>query len=302
MNAGLSAYGRGDVSEAAESWRAVLRHDPGNAQARDYLQSAGLEVESDATSQLSKVVHLDAHREDRAKRPLSEQVKTLLAEKKYTEVLDLLAKERQRAPGPSETLTRAMRYVKDKIVVSCIEELGPLDQLVHVAVSKDVLDALHLDQETQTLLKYIDGETSIADVVRFSLLEKHIAMMKLVSLDQRGLIALTSASFSLPPTTAGGDVGQLYQPPPPAELRRAISSSRIPQPAPPEAKAQGDTADAPPSPSDDDAYEECFQQATLAYLKGDLEGALAAFRQCEKARPDDARVQHNIARLTGDAS
>ncbi len=49
----------------------------------------------------------------------------------------------------------------------------------------------------------------------------------------------------------------------------------------------------------DDNFEEQFRVATTAYVRGELELALAVFEKCQAMRPGSERVSYNIERLKG---
>jgi hypothetical protein len=55
MSRGLDLYALGQVEEAAGCWRRVLELDPHHAEARDYLQAAGVDAPAPATAGLLRV-------------------------------------------------------------------------------------------------------------------------------------------------------------------------------------------------------------------------------------------------------
>jgi len=50
-------------------------------------------------------------------------------------------------------------------------------------------------------------------------------------------------------------------------------------------------------PSHDDDFRVLFQRATEAYMLRDYRSALRLFAECQKQRPDDRRVSHNLSAL-----
>ncbi len=62
--------------------------------------------------------------------------------------------------------------------------------------------------------------------------------------------------------------------------------------------ARAPTVESQLSEKDDD-FEEQFRVATTAYVRGELELALAVFEKCQAMRPGNERVSYNIERLKG---
>ena len=85
LEEGLRLYGRGEANEAISLWREILRVDPENQDALDYLASAG----ADAPAASAKVIELNVKQPDTQ---LVDHIKDLLSKQRYEEALHTLSR------------------------------------------------------------------------------------------------------------------------------------------------------------------------------------------------------------------
>ncbi len=257
---GLDAYGLGDRRKAVDSWNQVLRIEPSNQMALDYLESAGAPVPSS-----NNVIDIAQHRCVKTV-PLTERLKDLLSKQNYTEAIEVLLQAKRDTPQDA-ALGRAIQRVKDKYVVVLVRKLGKLDQRVQrTEPLNDDTSNVGLDDASSEVISLIDNESSLGDIIHSSVLEKHHTLEVLVALYSAKRIELVAPSFSLPLAVAGRQANEVAQ-----------------------------VLYAPAQPLPD--YDSLFRNATLAYVQGELERALQLFQQCQNLRPDSDRVRHNIERL-----
>lgn len=313
---GLELYGQNKVAAAVRCWQQVLSLSPGDRRALDYLDAAGAEATpapvSAATAHGGVLIELAAAREARAAAPPSvmlgdvevsvqnrEAMERLLGDKRYEEALQVLYKERERAPRDS-SISRGIRVLKEQLVVYYGRELGSLDRVPVLVASEEVLSRLAPEQ--REVLRLLDGVATFGDVLGSSRFGRFETYRLLATLLKRGSITVRSPSVTMPAVRESS--------PPPItrpssgtiSLGRHVrvaegSADETTTPAPPPV-AQGSAPSfyPPPSRSAGD-FDRIFGQATEAYLCKDHAEAIRLYEQCLAVRPGDARAEHNLRKL-----
>lgn len=323
---GLELYGQNKVADAVRCWQQVLSLSPGDRRALDYLDAAGAEATpapvSAATAHGGVLIELAAAREARAATPPSvmlgdvevsvqhrEAMERLLRDKRYEEALQVLYKERERAPQDS-SISRGIRVLKEQLVVYYGRELGSLDRVPVLVASEEVLSRLAPEQ--REVLRLLDGVATFGDVLGSSRFGRFETYRLLATLLKRGSITVRSPSVTMPavresappparraaeeptpitrPSSGASSLGRYMYvaeesaddttPPAPAPLSQASAPSFYP----------------PPSRSDGD-FDRIFGQATEAYLCKDHAEAIRLYEECLAVRPGDARAEHNLRKL-----
>ena len=255
LEEGLVHYGANRVQEAVACWRRVLAIHPGDDRALDYLAAAG-EVEEPQydTAKTLEIVPGEGATEAAPRQPsAAKTLAAMLEAKRYDEALHFLYAMRERAPGDA-SVSRAIRFVKDRLILEYSGRIGNLDGVPRVAVGPERLNGLGFEE--RELLKWIDGIATYGDVIEACRLGQFRTYRLLARFLDSGILE------------EGGGVSE--------ETPRGASD---------------------PAVATDGGYVELFNEATRAYLKRDYEQAERLFVQCERIRPDDARVIHNLNRL-----
>ncbi len=229
LRLGLDHYGRGEEARAFECWREVLRRDPDDPVARDYLEAAGADPVAD------NVVDLNARRSARAAaastvpRELEAKIVEAVQSKRYDDALRMLYAAKRTYPADL-SVSRSIQHLKAKITQLTLRELGTLERVPRP-------DELRpgADPESTLVAGLVDGVASLDDILEASPLGRH-----------RTLLVL----------------------------------ARLLPPAAPE-----------------ESFDELFERAMQAYLRGDRALARELFLRCRELRPDDVRVRHNLAKL-----
>jgi tetratricopeptide (TPR) repeat protein len=295
LEAGLKAYGNNETDTAFRLWTQVLEIQPENAQARDFLTAAGMELPPPPPAQLAQIVDLGQARQQReseadARAVLRAKVEQLVRERRLEDALNLLDQARPRFPE-DPSISRSIRILRDRLVVDYGRLLGRLDDIPRLTLSREEILKQHLSPEEIALLKMIDGIASLGDIVRGSHLGRFEAYRAFLLFRERGWLttrAPTGAWSSRTPTPAAEPASEpetapRRTPPPPAPAPEASTT-----PAPPSAS---------PLPTGNDLFDQLFRQATEAYVRRAYPQAIELFLQCAALRPEDRRVQHNLQRL-----
>lgn len=326
LEAGLKAYGNNDLETAARFWRRVLELQPDNAQAKDFLITAGFEL----PAVLARVVDLGEVRLQRADSPsrvvdngaapkepsratgedlsreaLRARVEKLVQERKLEAALEELDRARPRFPEDA-SISRSIRLLRDRLVFEYGKALGRLDDIPRLVVARDIIAKARPSAEEQALLKLIDGIVSLGDLVRSSQLGRFETYKTFVRFLDRGWIQMRA------PTGAWDPREYL----PLDSLPKARSELSAPSPVSPDSGVAVTAASpsipsapsvppslsaTPNSPTESletsESFDSLFREATEAYVRREYSRAIELFSRCLALRPEDRRVQHNLQRL-----
>lgn len=303
LEAGLKAYGNNELEAAGRCWRRVLELQPDNAQAKDFLITAGFEL----ATPLARVVDIEAARQQRAdsggaasesgaNRPVEDpraalraRVERLVQERKLEAALEELDRARPQFPD-DPSISRSVRLLRDRLVFEYGKVLGKLDDVPHLLVQRDAIAKLRPTAEELALLKLIDGIASLGDLVRGSQLGRFETYRTFVRFLERGWLQLRAPTGSWNPRD--------YLPP---ETFLKKSAAEQPEPSKPaqDAPAKEPASDARPvaQRSAADSFDALFREATEAYVRREYDRAIELFTRCLALRPEDRRAQHNLQRL-----
>ncbi|MFO0560396.1 MAG: hypothetical protein U0269_20440 [Polyangiales bacterium] len=291
LEAGLKAYGNNDADTAVRCWRRVLELQPTNAQAKDFLITAGFELVG--AREPSAVDDGDARGELRAR------VELLVKERKLEQALGELDRARARFPD-DPSISRSIRLLRDRLVVEYGKILGKLDDVPCLAISRDEISRARPSSEELALLKLIDGIASLGDIVRGSQLgrfETYRAFVRFV--EQRWVKMRAPTGTWNPREFLGaerfeamrksdghreGALPQLESTPRPV---RPVEAPPSPEPSPALSAQSARSAE----------FEQCIEDGLSALLRRRYDDAFKAFARAAQLDASDRTVQANLLRL-----
>jgi tetratricopeptide (TPR) repeat protein len=296
LRRGLDHYGRNETREAVRCWREVLRLDPDNCEARDYLEAAGADTPSIVPQQHAEVIDLGAARAQLASStppapPVESrrlgvieadgsvphpELEGLLRERRYEEALELLYRLRARRPDDT-ALARGIRLLRERVEVSYAERLRNLDYVPH---RLNATDSFMLTSEERQVMALVDGISSCGDILHVSALGRLNTLRVLCGLVEHERISL--ATDGSPETSRSQQVARRRSSPPPPS---------------PRARPSGTFGAVSVPPGRDDGFDSLFRRATEAYLLRSYEDARNLFEECCRLRPDDRRSRYNLEAL-----
>lgn len=223
LRRGLDHYGRNEVLEAVSLWREVLRLDPTNEQAVDFLQTAGFVPEKTdaqvlpfsrdaasvrapspyppAPSEASSAPRFLSLAPDAPKQLITPEgdladpeLKTLLIERRFEDALQRLYALRSKRPR-DEGLSRSIQLLREKLADVYSEQLIHLDRVPRLTASAE-RHAFSSDERQIAAL--IDGISSFGDIVAASKLGRVPSLRILCQLQQAHLLASSSSSIAAP--------------------------------------------------------------------------------------------------------
>jgi hypothetical protein len=173
LEQGLYHYGHGEIGNAVELWKQVLRLDPKNEVAREYLSIELGESWSEQIGDRAKTPNLE-------KLPVYESAKP----KKTHSAEFMLAQQHLKAGKPEAAFTifsmlagqepENSAYIsfldlsKCTLVRQFLKNAGSFDKKPVLKASISKLTSLKLTEEQGFILSLINGETSIEDIVYLS--------------------------------------------------------------------------------------------------------------------------------------
>lgn len=287
LEAGLKAYGNSDSETAARCWRRVLELQPNNAQAKDFLITAGFELTA-ATTQSASATH-EAHEGSGPRGELRARVESLLKERKLEQALDELDRSRTRFPD-DPSISRSIRLLRDRLVLEYGKRLGKLDDVPCLAVSRESIGRARPTSEELALVKLVDGIASLGDIVRGSQFGRFETYRAFVRFVERGWIQLRAPTGTWNPREfLGADVFDA--------LRRSAAAPAIPEQSAP--IKDHPTQPTPPTPAQlrSAQFEQSLEDGLSALLRRHYAEAFTAFSRAAEIDPSDRTVQANILRL-----
>jgi hypothetical protein len=153
MARGLDLYGLGQVREATECWRRVLALDPGHAEARDFLHTAGGEPEPPAATAAAD--------------PVMEEARGLLRGGRLVEGLDLLETVARNEPGRLE-VQALVELVRAALLHTYRRNVGSGARVPRVRIPPEQVLKYNLPASAGFLLSLIDGRTSVDELLALS--------------------------------------------------------------------------------------------------------------------------------------
>lgn len=334
---GLELYGRNHVAEAIRCWREAHALAPDDRRARDFLESAGVDVDAPSSRRSGVALSIPADRPCAANEVAQQapspplraggaaidraELERLLKEKRFEEALDLLYAQREASPDDA-AVSRGIRAIKEHLILRYGRALGSLDR---VPVRERVREWAALPAEQRHVLRLVDGLASFGDVIHASHLGRFETYRILCRMLEAGVLTARAPSVRMPVVRPPPPepTAEAAAPPSEAPLTRPSHSLSPARPSTPQGESSGSRpphavhdghweaaawpTPAPPSSmtvshavlgNDGDAYEQSFALATEAYLCHDFMKAARHYRACLTLRPDDVRAAHNLRKLT----
>jgi hypothetical protein len=155
---GLDHYGCDEIGDAIEKWREVLRLDPGNAEAIDYLQTADrrdqrrLPMEDQMSDKVRHIVHA-AHQ-------------TIVADD-WEGALDILGSAGEGEPAGLE-FEATLEIVRSRLLRRYTQRVGDLNRAPMLSGSSADLTNYNLPPDAGFMLSLIDGTTPLSDLISLS--------------------------------------------------------------------------------------------------------------------------------------
>lgn len=178
---GLDYYGRNFVAEAIGCWREVLRLDPENVRAKEYIELASTAVSGGAVDAWDPI-HRDFH---------PAIVQEMIGQGRLDDALAWLYEMRDRHPD-ANAVSDQIRIVREQISEIAIQRLGRTD----VAPARLRRDVPAANGDAAYLLDRIDGVCTVDDLITISRLPRHKTLRTLVTLLDDGFIGFERTSTS----------------------------------------------------------------------------------------------------------
>jgi hypothetical protein len=162
---GLDHYGNDEIGPALEKWRQVMRLDPGNAEALDYLQTADrrdqrrLPLGDQMSDKIRQIVHA-AHQ-------------TIGADD-WEGALDILGSAGEETTGLEFEAT--IEIVRSRLLRKYTERVGDLTRAPAMCGNTGDLTNYNLPPETGFMLSLIDGRTPLSDLISLSGMDAFAAL------------------------------------------------------------------------------------------------------------------------------
>ena len=197
LERGLYFYGLGEVGQALQMWHEVLALDPGNKEAREYIEiETGRPVDLEASQTAQEIIELEEEiaeesPEGRADLPPGTDLffsgqESLLSERWFEAEQAFLAAHQVDPTNPlywaHVELTRA------QVIKETVEKVGDLRQVPRLRKSMKELEAMSFTQEEGFILSLINGEISFEDIIAISPVPRYITYRTLLRLLRDSLI------------------------------------------------------------------------------------------------------------------
>jgi len=179
---GLELYGQGRSEEAAASWRRALALDPEQADARDYLRTAGQEEAGASPEGVEEAAPAPP-----ASEALLREASELVARGDGREALGLLLA----IAGDDEGLeVQAMvELLRAHLFERYLERTREGQAVPSVRVEAGELLRFNLSRDAGFVLSLVDGATAVRDLLAVSGMDAFEALQALVRLEEGGLVA-----------------------------------------------------------------------------------------------------------------
>jgi tetratricopeptide (TPR) repeat protein len=192
LERGLNLYRENRRAEAIEQWEELLRVDPNNALAKEYLESTRTQ-ESFGTPALRVVPDLEPVNQELASRRARELVLSLVKAHRFEEALQSLYHAHQAAPQDA-AISRSIAVVKQRLLREYQAELGSLDGVPYRNMQITPRQGLLLESNEEALLLLVDGLLSFGDILQSSSRGTLLSSKALAGLLKKELIAVKHPS------------------------------------------------------------------------------------------------------------
>lgn len=169
LDEGLVLYGLGEFKKAVEKWREILKIEPDNAQARDYIISAGFPIEEE---------------DNRLKK-----IKELINDKKFEESYELAKSLYQDEPENKEA-RELFNISQDSLTERFRRIFKNPDAIPFVKIELTDLMNYTLTQQDGFVISLIDGKCTLQEIIDTSGLNDFECKRVISKLSNLGIIAL----------------------------------------------------------------------------------------------------------------
>ncbi len=318
VDEGLEAYGAGKEERAIAAWRRALELDPENAQAREYLEVAGVDVPALAEG----VAQPPPSEGDAA--PTPEYQREIISAVQANDLergLDLIYRARAIHPEDA-SLSHSLRHIKKKLTARYERRIADMDA---VAARTSEQPATELTDNELAVLALVDGIVSFADVIDSSKRGRFQTLRALTVLLDAGIVGIAEhARTRSRPGPA--PMRTTRDPSPPAEVEVPTAGleepgTGLPWDAPRAERAadmgvehkpsSGDSyrdalrarsafyvgrGSVQPPPPSGESYDEALRKGTLADEVANYVEAERCFLICLERRPGDWLAKENLER------
>jgi hypothetical protein len=177
---GLDAYGMGEVSEAMIAWREVLRIDPHNQEARDYIQAADRRQNRDGPA---------PGEPEPASAALLREARRLAHAGEFEAALAVCGTAAEQDPASPE----AHAYVdllRSRLFKLYRARVGDLGSVPSLRVKAGDITRYNLPKDAGFVLSLVDGQTPLADVISLSGMDAFEALRVVQGLLDSGIVGL----------------------------------------------------------------------------------------------------------------
>ncbi len=183
---GLDQYGMGQVAQAVRLWRQVLSLDPGNTEAREYLETAGDEAgPAEAAPQASPAADHDGTA------ALLEAGLGCLRDDDAEGALELLETLEKRDPDGLE-VHGYIEMVRSRLLKQYRERFGSGQRVPVPRMPAEQMLKFNLPAEAGFLLSLVDGRTSIEDLISVCGMDEFRVLRILSQMLAAGIVELES--------------------------------------------------------------------------------------------------------------
>ncbi|MFT5442925.1 MAG: tetratricopeptide (TPR) repeat protein [Myxococcota bacterium] len=182
LQKGLDAYGEDNISQAMIAWREVMKLDPGNVEALDFLNTADRRAtprpENDVGNR-SAAVQLDVVAEARR----------LMVGGQFEESFELLHRAAEASPFSLE-LEATIELVRSNLFASYRKAIGDLTGVLTLAADREEIAKYNLPSDAGFLLSLVDGVTDLENMMTVSGMDSFEALRLTRKLIDVGIVRL----------------------------------------------------------------------------------------------------------------
>lgn len=187
---GLRLYGRGEEDQAIARWREVLRLDPSNPQALDYLESTGVASAAVAETGATAVDSRAALQNERISGVVDKQaVLEAVKQREFDQALRMLYEARRRHPHDA-SISRSIQHIKGRLERELIAQLVDLDRVP----GRAELNVPEGNLEAEIVGRLVDGISTLGDIVAVSPLGRFRTLQVLVKMLSGSMIRPVQAT------------------------------------------------------------------------------------------------------------
>ncbi|MBW2272305.1 MAG: hypothetical protein JRG96_03470 [Deltaproteobacteria bacterium] len=180
LQEGLDFYGEDRISEAILVWREVLSLDPGNVEAKDFIQ----------TSDRRKVPRPEQpERTVRAVDAVLREARELGARQEYESALDLLTRAAE-ADLSNLEIEAGIELMRSRLLKEYRSRVGDLDSVPELGRDPMEITEFNLSPDAGFILSMVDGDTSLNDLISLSGMDVFDLLRTMKDLIEREIIRM----------------------------------------------------------------------------------------------------------------